>query len=114
MGFVVYLINTPVHSNGRLHRTMHDLTQIDLCLALFQQDFKRYPSTAEGLQKLCERNAQGESYILISLPQDGWGHDFIYRETPNATHPYVLYSIGENGIDERGAGDDIDIWAQEK
>ena len=41
-------------------------------------------------------------------PNDAWGHPFIYR-CPGTVHSYGwdLYSVGPNGVDELGQGDDI-------
>lgn len=33
------------------------------------------------------------------VPEDGWGHDFVYERTPGAVHPYELYSYGSEGED---------------
>jgi hypothetical protein len=40
---------------------------------------------------------------------DHWGHPIVYRY-PSVSPKYVfrLYSVGPNGIDEDGRGDDID------
>ena len=43
-----------------------------------------------------------------SIVVDGWGHPILYRcPGPVHGHGWDLYSVGANGIDERGGGDDI-------
>lgn len=45
---------------------------------------------------------------------DLWGHPYIYRRYDPGDnlrwHTYVIYSVGPNGIDEDGNGDDIGNW----
>ena len=38
---------------------------------------------------------------------DGWKRPFVYRPAPESELGYVLYSVGANGRDESGAGDDL-------
>jgi hypothetical protein len=54
----------------------------------------------------------GESSIGLPLPRDGWGRPLRYR-CPGPIHPrgWDLYSVGPNGIDEHGLGDDILVGA---
>jgi hypothetical protein len=39
-------------------------------------------------------------------PRDGWGRKLSYRPAINGQGGY-FYSVGENGFDEQGSGDDI-------
>jgi len=42
--------------------------------------------------------------------RDTWGHLIIYQyPSEDARYMYRLYSVGPNGIDEGGGGDDIDV-----
>jgi hypothetical protein len=56
---------------------------------------------------------EGDKYyemngVRISEPSvDAWGHAIIY-ELHGPTHAFVR-SIGENGVDENGKGDDIEL-----
>lgn len=49
--------------------------------------------------------------IKDGLLIDPWGHPYVYqRYDPGDNlkwHTYVIYSIGPNGVDEDGNGDDI-------
>lgn len=111
--FFVWRIVTPMETNQRLHGTIATLKQIREGIELFRADFKRYPSSEEGLQALTiKKNGQRESsYLYIYGPVvDSWGHIFVYRETPGRAHPFALYSVGPNGIDEGGSNDDINYW----
>lgn len=52
--------------------------------------------------------------ISDGLLLDPWGYPYIYeRYDPGDNlrwHTYVIYSIGPNGVDEDGNGDDIGNW----
>ena len=41
-----------------------------------------------------------------SVPQDAWGQAFVYALSDSG---YTLWSIGANGIDDGGAGDDLTV-----
>lgn len=47
-----------------------------------------------------------ESRYLQKPPFDRWGHALVYRVLPE-NGSYILYSLGRNGVDESGGGDDI-------
>ena len=38
---------------------------------------------------------------------DGWKRPFVYRPAEESEQGYVLYSVGADGRDESGAGDDM-------
>lgn len=40
-------------------------------------------------------------------PVDGWDRPFVYRAAAESELGYVLYSVGANGRDESGQGDDV-------
>jgi hypothetical protein len=40
-------------------------------------------------------------------PVDGWERPFVYRPAPESERGYLLYSVGANGRDESGEGDDL-------
>jgi hypothetical protein len=48
---------------------------------------------------------------MKSIP-DGWRQPLIYRPADQGGDaPFALYSIGPNGRDEGGHGDDISFWS---
>jgi len=77
---------------GLLHQTIE--------LSAGQQH--RLPSEAEGLQSL----AEGSARLLDRVPSDPWRHPYVYRRTADAPG-FVVYSMGADGVDDHGAGDDI-------
>lgn len=47
--------------------------------------------------------------ILQKEPKDAWKHPLVYYPTPSdTTHPYVLFSSGEDG--QPTTQDDINAW----
>ena len=53
---------------------------------------------------LVKKDPSGELRLV-----DSWGHRLVYRcPHPNPAYVCQLYSIGPNGIDEGGQGDDIE------
>ena len=46
----------------------------------------------------------GKPAYLLELARDGWGREFKYSVDGDT---YKLWSMGANGIDESGQGDDL-------
>jgi len=83
-----------------------DLPAIAQALEIYKQKHGTLPTESEGVPALAESSgARGES-ILPKVPKDPWFHDYVYRRTAPGKG-YVIYSIGRNGVDESGNGDDI-------
>ena len=81
-------------------------------LDLFYLDAGRYPSSAEGLMALIRPTAgvgawNGPYVKGSSLPDDPWGHAYIYR-SPGQRGTYDLISLGADG-QEGGTGVAADI-----
>jgi general secretion pathway protein G len=81
-------------------------------LSRFEADVQRFPSTAEGLQALTDRpaslprDAAWERYLEDDIPDDPWGHPYIYR-FPGVvnTDGHDLFSAGPDA--KEGTEDDI-------
>jgi general secretion pathway protein G len=86
----------------------------DEALKLFKLDMDRYPTEEEGLAALWKGPEDDEEtkkwrgpYMDPPVPQDKWGHDWIYRypgEIRGEAY-YDIVSIGPDG--EEGSEDDI-------
>jgi hypothetical protein len=68
----------------------------------FAKQHGSLPTEAQGLESL----TLGPSKVIDHLPQDPWGRPYVYRRL-SAPPGFIVYSVGRNGVDERGAGDDI-------
>ena len=45
---------------------------------------------------------------------DLWGHPYVYIPSPSHGAEFAIYSLGPNGVDEKGEGDDIASWRLEQ
>jgi general secretion pathway protein G len=89
------------------------------CIALdaYFMDCGAYPSEAEGLAALWEKQ-QGASrywsgpYINKPLPRDPWGNEYEYRRPGYNNAPYAIRSFGLDGF-EGGEGTNADISSGE-
>ena len=93
-----------------------DIKAIDDALDVFEQDNERYPTSEEGLQSLMAAPSNCPNWkgpYLKKLPQDPWGHAYIYRfpgqHTPNSPD---ISSAGADG--QEGTSDDITNWSDNK
>lgn len=63
------------------------------------------PWTPSGYPE-SERNRFDVSNRLLDM----WGHPYVYTAAPSHGAPFVIYSLGPDGIDNGGEGDDIASW----
>ena len=83
-------------------------------LDIYKLDVGTYPTTEQGLQALLVRpegveNWSGPYLKGETIPQDPWGHPFLYRmPSERQGHDYDLYSLGPSGK-PGGAGADAEI-----
>ncbi len=83
-------------------------------LDIYKLDVGTYPTTDQGLQALLVRpdgvtNWSGPYLKGETVPQDPWGHPFLYRmPSDRPGHDYDLYSLGPTGK-PGGAGSDAEI-----
>jgi len=96
-----------------LARTRSVLAAVGESVIRFKKEQGRYPSTQEGLKILSKRTDGREPLLQTDAePRDSWGRPFVYQlEAKNREKPFVLYSVGPNGRDESGSGDDISFWS---
>lgn len=111
------LIPQVFHTNTEdyIDPNRRNLKIIGNSLKVYHMHYRRYPSSEQGLSTLTDNRFiyKGEAYgLLEKLPTDSWGNQFIYRYPATLKHdqPWDLYSVGENGKDESGKGDDINGW----
>ncbi|MCL2873269.1 MAG: type II secretion system protein GspG [Betaproteobacteria bacterium] len=74
-------------------------------LSAYKKEKNRYPSTVEGLQAMDYPDKPRDLFL-----KDPWGTYYVYISPfpeNNREDSFLLYSIGPNGVDEKGKGDDI-------
>jgi len=91
-------------------------------LAVFKEDYCRYPTTDEGFgallhpERLADEKCRAEPrYYLDKMPVDAWGNEFEYL-SPGVHNPqsYDLWSLGADGLPGgEGLSTDCGNWAKE-
>lgn len=90
--------NTGYASSSQFNRVNQELIAIAGALGRYRQDRGDFPGEQEGLAVL-------RGKYLDAVPDDAWNAPYRYRR--NEDGAYRLYSVGANGRDEGGQGDDI-------
>jgi hypothetical protein len=81
-----------------------DLADLGASITLYIIENNKPPATLDDLTKPTPDRAKG--YLRGEpLPVDPWGHAYAY--TTDGKEDYTLWSFGPNGVDDKGAGDDI-------
>jgi hypothetical protein len=70
----------------------------------------KYPKSLDALAEPTPNFPRG-SLDGDPLPADGWGRPLHYRPAPDAA-AYSLWSLGPDGLDQGGAGDDLAVSSQ--
>jgi len=82
--------------DSQIHKARTDLGVFAASLDDFHSRNHRYPDANEGL---------GATLAANKRPVDPWGHPYVYRN--RGSDKPQMYSVGPNGVDEGGAGDDV-------
>jgi general secretion pathway protein G len=93
------------------------ISYLGTALSNFEVDCGRFPSTEEGLEALVTQPASLDgwhgAYIEKGVPDDPWGHPYIYRCPGQHTGvDYDLFSAGPDG--QENTADDIFNWKESK
>ena len=104
----LYAGSQRIDGDGSLFRWTEartDLAMLTNALELSARQRGRLPSESEGLTSL----VTGDPRYFDKLPNDPWRRPYVYRRV--AVEPgFEVYSLGQNGKDEFGKGDDIVSW----
>lgn len=89
-------------NDARVVAARQDIGNIVQALKLYKLDNGSYPSTQQGLKSLVSRPSEGNvpgnwKQYLDKLPQDPWGHDFIYLN-PGLHGEIDVMSYGADGV----------------
>jgi type II secretion system protein G len=100
----------PAASDDRLIVFTHvQVGDLRTAIEEFNLDNGRYPTTAEGLNELVYDTSHLPAWhqYLPHVPRDPWGNAYIYRCPGKGDHAFDVYSCGPSGVDQGGAGDNI-------
>ena len=107
------VIGRPDEARATVART--DIRAIGSALELYRLDNRTYPTTTQGLAALVERPLAppeptnwADGGYLGALPQDPWGHNYIYASPGAGGAGYDLVTLGADG-QVGGEGVDADI-----
>ena len=88
---------------ARVTKAKTDIKGLESSLGLFKLDNGFYPTTEQGLRALVSKPETGriptkfpDGGYLKKVPQDPWGHDYIYL-SPGVHGDYDLLSYGADG-----------------
>ena len=89
-------------------KTYHSVKELEMLVEEYREDHGKLPDEAqfnETLQpKGYPRFEDGHPFV------DKWHRKIVYRKPGKNIAEYVIYSLGENGIDDGGTKDDISNW----
>lgn len=100
----------------RRQQTKSNMKSLSISLDIYKIDIGDFPCGKEPLQLLTKNVMNNKKwlgpYINPSIRNlvfmDGWNRDLVYiYSCESSPDTYKLYSIGQNGIDEKGSGDDM-------
>jgi len=75
-------------------------------IAIYKIDNAKLPATLETLLTPTDRYPDGYLAPQKSVPKDGWGHALVFKPDADGKR-FLLYSLGADGKDAGGAGDDV-------
>jgi hypothetical protein len=110
-GFCLFAcdVDSDAQDNAK-RRTRSKMEILDSALQSYKDDRGIYPTTSESLKSLLGAGIQ-KAYLRESgsILMDEWGNPFVYisPDPRKGQTTFRLYSVGPNGIDEGGAGDDL-------
>ena len=85
--------------------TRSTLTDLHVALTLYQLDNNgSYPLNLADLALPSDAYKNGYLPAGGAVPSDGWQHPFVYSRSEDG---FSLHSVGPNGIDDGGLGDDV-------
>jgi len=98
--------------DAKIAKATADISTIDSTLDNYKLDTGSYPSSDQGLQALMNNVENSPKwngpYLKNGIPNDPWGHPYIYRYPGEHGTDYDLFSAGPDG--QPGTSDDIGNW----
>jgi general secretion pathway protein G len=97
---------------AKIKATRAALSNIKSQLATFELEMESFPTTEEGLAALVTNPGTRPTWnhpYMDKMPTDSWNNYFVYRCPGSNGALYDLYSMGPNGQDDGGGGDDVTL-----
>ena len=97
VGLLISSLQTVATAESRTNSTL-DLTRLAAALAVYRAEHASYPSKLTDLVPS----------VLDKVPTDDYyANPYLYQRTDDG---YLLYSCGENGVDDNGSNKSMDIF----
>lgn len=99
---------------SKVTTTRVQIRSLETALQTMELDIGRYPTQSEGLDLLVKADPKTVTgwygpYLSGSLPNDPWGHPYLYVAPTDSAHPPVVFSYGSDGK-PGGEGAAADIY----
>jgi hypothetical protein len=82
-----------------------DVSLLRAAITVYRLDREKLPASLQDLIESSENFPNGYLGGSKQLPKDPWNHDYVYVVT--GPKGYQIRSMGPNGVDDQGQGDDI-------
>jgi general secretion pathway protein G len=86
-------------------RALQDITNLKAQLNTFEVDTGSFPASLDQLRENTGNITNWHGPYIDKLPQDPWGHDYIYRAPSGESTDFTIISAGPDG--QEGTADDI-------
>jgi general secretion pathway protein G len=86
-------------------RALQDITNLKAQLNTFEVDTGSFPTSLDQLRENTSNIQNWHGPYIDKLPQDPWGHDYIYRPPSGDSTDMTVLSAGPDG--QEGTADDI-------
>lgn len=97
----------PAVESAESTATLRALRSVRTGLSIYKAQHARVPSTLDELVKGTPDFPKG--FLETSaVPKDGWGHALVYGTRDDGS-AFDLRSMGANGVDDHGGGDDVSL-----
>ncbi len=92
-----------IFAHAKVQVARQQIAQLGSVLQIYKLDVGSYPTTGQGLEALLTRPSgvrhwEGPYFKGGKVPEDPWGHPYIYRSPSDRPHhSYDLISLGPSG-----------------
>ena len=130
LGILISLVTAGAQAarrRGAVTKAKTTIASLETAVAMYQTDLGEYPATGndnlvKALQDDPGKVEWNGPYVEFKQDElkdgqlvDPWGHPYIYLSANGGSpehraHSFDLSSVGPNGVDDHGTGDDIYNW----
>ena len=106
IGLYILFAGTLVHTKA--DKVKQQLYAIKTALERYKEDHGQFPTEGQGLLVLIKKDPKGRYFRNDKFLLDPWSNPIQYKNDKSSSdEKIILYSFGQNGIDENMMGDDI-------